>query len=142
MRHEQDHAVARPAFAILVTPLAPGIEFHQRLHPSRPVEIGPLVGEAEMHLDDASADRLEIHHAGVAGEMMPAPVACPAFDGGLGPGTNLPVVEGTVAAGNAGSMAPPRGRTVDQGHVAADVIALKQRHPHVAGLIGGLVISL
>ena len=95
-----------------------------------------------MDLDDPAADGLEIYHAGVALEMLPAPCAAPLLDRWLGRVTNLPIVEGAVTAGDTTGMAPPVRRAVDDRDVAADVLALEQGRPHMAGLIGvGIVVG-
>ena len=140
MRHEEYDAEAGPSFAIREVPLAVPVELHQRIDPAPTVEIGPLIGEAQMHFDDASADRLEVGHAAVTGQMAPAPVAVPGFDIRLRLRADLPVIERTVAGRDAPRVAPPARQAVDQRHVAADVIAFEQRHPHMPRLVRGFVV--
>ena len=88
------------------------------------------------------ADGFEIDHAGVAGEVAAAPGAAPVLDRRHVIRVHLPMVEGAVAAGLAAGMAPPARYAVDNGGVAADVIAFEQRAPHVAGPIGRGIVGL
>ena len=142
VRDEQHDAVAGAAIGIVEPPLLRRIEPDQCLDPAFAVEIGPLIGEAQMDLDDASADGFEIDHAGVAREMTAAPRAAPVLDRGHGVRVHFPVIEGAVAAGLAAGMSPPVRYAVDDGDVAADVIAFQQRAPHMTGLVGRDVVGL
>ena len=100
-----------------------------------------MIGKAQMHLDDAAADRLQVDHASVAGEMAAAPIARPSFDGVCRFSAHFPVVERAVARGDAGGMPPPLRGAVDQRDVAAEMLALEQFDPHVTRPIGGLVVG-
>ena len=140
VRGEEHDAVAGTSRRIVELPLAFGVEADEGLDPAWTVEIGPLIGEAQMRLDDAAANGLEVQHAGVALEMLPAPCTAPFFDSGLGFGADLPAVERPAAAGDPAGVAPPLWRAVDQGDIAADVLAFEQGRPHMTGLVGGGVV--
>jgi len=132
MRHEQHDAVAGAAMRIVKAPFAVPVEADQRLHPGiAAIEVGPLVGKAQMHFDDACADRLEVDHAGVSGEMLAAPCIAPLFDGWMGAGLDFPVIERPFAAGEAACMSPPARHAVDYGKVAADMLAFQQCRPEM-----------
>src|SRR6267378_794123 len=88
-----------------------------------------------MGLDDASADGLEVQHAGVAREMPAAPGAAPILYRGRRGGADFPMVERSHPAGDAARMAPPNRRAIDQGDVAADMLALEQGRPKMPGAI-------
>src|SRR5882762_395920 len=66
---EEDDAVAGTPRLVAKAPAPPDIQLDQALEPSVPVEVDPLVCEAEMALDDRPADRLEIHEPGVASQV-------------------------------------------------------------------------
>src|SRR4249919_911229 len=72
--------------------------------------------------------------------MFPAPCTAPFFDSGLGFGADLPAVERPAAAHAPAGVAPPLWRAVDQGDIAADVLAFEQGRPHMTGLVGGGVV--
>src|SRR5438309_1421777 len=64
VRREQHDAVAGAPPAVVEPPGALRIKAHQGFDPRiAAVEVGPLVGEAQMHLDDARVDRLEVDDA-------------------------------------------------------------------------------
>ena len=117
------------------------IEPHQRIDPAGAVEVGPLVGEPQVHLDDRPPIDLEVDHAGVAGEMPRDPGAAPCLDLGIVLGVHDPVVEHALRAGLAGRVAPPARRAVHHRDVGADMAAFEQRHPHVAGRVVALVVG-
>src|SRR5712691_594319 len=77
---EQDHAVAVAPVAVVEAPFAAMIEPHQRIDPAGAVKIRPLIAQAQVHLDDGSADRFEIQHSGVAGQMTADPRAAYLLD--------------------------------------------------------------
>ncbi len=60
MRAEQHDAVAVAPVGIEKIPVAGDVEADQRFDPASAVQIGPLVGEPQMRLDDAPTDRFEI----------------------------------------------------------------------------------
>ena len=137
---EEHDAVAGTSRRIIELPLAFGVEANEGLDPAWTVEIGPLIGEAQMRLDDAAANGLEVQHAGVALEMLPAPCTAPFLDSGLGfartsQQSNVPPPLATPAG-----VAPPLWLAVDQGDIAADVLAFEQGRPHMTGLVGGGVV--
>src|ERR1044072_1039371 len=53
---------------------------------------------------------------------------------------HFPVVKSASTAGNAGRVAPPPRLAVDQGDIAADMIALEQRRPEMTGLVGAGIV--
>jgi hypothetical protein len=122
-------------------PLAARVEPDDALHPPRAVEIRPLIREAEVALDDAAADGLEIHQARVAGEMLPRPVTEDAFEIGARLGEHGPVVEEAVGQRRADRVAPPHGLAADERDVRAHVLAGEKPHPHVAGRQRALVLG-
>src|SRR5580692_10390554 len=75
VRSEQHDAVTLAAVVVVKIPVAILIEADQRVDPAGAVEIGPLVGEAQMRLDDRAADGFDIEHAGIAGEIFLDPSA-------------------------------------------------------------------
>jgi hypothetical protein len=136
MRHEQHDAVAGLPPRIVERPHAVPVEAHESFDPGiAAVEIGPLVGEAQVRLDDPAADRLEIDHAGAAREVPGAPGTAPRLDRRLGRGAHFPIVERAVAAGDSARMPPPLRHAVDQRHVAADVITAEQGRPEMTRLV-------
>ena len=139
---EQHHAVAVAALGVVVLPHALGVEPDQRLHPGvTAVEVRPLVGEAQVHLDDAAADGLEVDHARVAGEVALQPLAAVALDGRARLGQHGPVVEHAALERRAVGVTPPPRAAVDHRDVGGDVLALQQRHPDVARPLVGLVLA-
>ena len=132
---EQHHAVAVAAVAVGIVPALVLVEPHQRRDPALAVEVGPLVGEAQMRLDDAPADGLEIEHAGVAGEVLLDPRAAVLLDRAVVLGVNGPVVERALHARLAGRVAPPDRLPVEHRDIGRHVPAGEQRHPHVAGRV-------
>src|SRR5579862_3668255 len=107
VRAEQHDAVTLAAVVVVKNPVAILVEPDQRLDPAGTVEIGPLVGEAQMRLDDGAADGFEIEHAGIAGEIFLRPGAASRLYVGVGLGLHGPVVERALARRLAGRMAPP-----------------------------------
>src|SRR5215212_475997 len=71
--HDGIAVAAHPFFGKV--PVLFGIEPDQRLDPALAIEIGPLIGEAQMRIDDAATDRLDIEHAGIAAQMLAGPGA-------------------------------------------------------------------
>ena len=143
VRHEQNDAIAGPPPRIVERPNAVLVEPHQRLDPGiAAVEVRPLVGETQMRLDDAPSDRLHIDHAGAAREVADAPGPAPLLDRGLRSGADLPVVERAVSAGDPARVPPPLRHPVDQGHVAADMIAFEQRRPEMTRLVMDDIVRL
>ena len=57
------------SIAIRKLPDAAVIERDQRIDPAVTVEVGPLVAEPQMDFDDPPADRLEVEHAGIVGQV-------------------------------------------------------------------------
>src|SRR6266481_7396200 len=73
--------------------------------------------------------------------MPPTPGAAPFLYGGRRGGLDFPVVERSLSAGDTARMAPPNRRAIDQGDVAADMLALEQGRPEMSGAIGlGIVL--
>ena len=140
VRREQHDAVSGAPCRIVEPPFARRIETDDRLHPTSAIEIGPLIGEAQMHFDDAAADGLEVEQPGVALEMLATPGAAPVLDRGCWHCMHFPVVESASTAGNAGRMTPPLRFAIDQGHVAADMVAFEQRRPEMTRLVSAGVV--
>ena len=140
VRAEQGDTVAVPAVAIGVAPFALPVKANHGRQPAGAVQIRPLIGEAQMRVDDAPADGLEIEHAGVGGQMLPDPRAqitlerraCRRLDG--------PVIEGAARGGRAEAVAQPHHRSGPHGEVGADVLAFEQRHPEVSRRQVALVV--
>ena len=142
VRREQHDAVSGAPRRIVEPPLARRIETDDGLHPTRTVEIGPLIGEAQMHFDDAAADGLEVEQPGVALEMLPTPGTAPVLDRGCWHCMHFPIVESASTAGNAGRMTPPLRFAIDQGHVTADMVAFEQRRPEMTRLVSvGVIVG-
>ena len=83
MRSEEHDTVTGPAVLIAIIPTAARIEIDDRVDPTRTVEVGPLIGEAQVRLDNLGADGLEIHAASIASEVAAQPIAAVAFDFGF-----------------------------------------------------------
>ncbi len=130
---EEDHAVAGPPLAVVVAPAAVAIERDQGVEPAGAVEVRPLVGEAQVALDDPAADGLEVHRSRVPRQVRGEPVGEVALELGTGLGRHHPVVEHAVLERHADGVAEPEGPAVDHRHVGRDVVAGEQRHPEVAG---------
>ena len=80
MRSEEHDAVTGPAALIAITPTAARIEINNRVDPTRTIEVGPLIGEAQVRLDNFGANGLEINAARIASEMAAQPIAAITFD--------------------------------------------------------------
>src|SRR6516164_9250461 len=102
--HEQHHAVAGASRRIVELPSSFGIKADEGRDPSIAVEIGPLVGEAQMGFDDASVDGLQIEHAGVALEVSATPLPTPFLDDRRGLGADFPGIERPFTAGETAGM--------------------------------------
>src|SRR5580704_6204272 len=140
IRSEQHDAVTLAAVVVVKIPVVVFIKADQRIDPAGTVEIGPLVGEAQMRLDDGAADGLEIEHASKAGEMFLRPGATSGLDVGVRLGMHGPIVERALASRLAGRMAPPARLAADHGDVGGDVTAVEQRHPEMARRIMALIV--
>src|SRR5690242_17434842 len=95
-----------------------------------------------MHFDDARADRLEIDDAAVALEVLAAPRRDPVLDRGVRLACDLPIVEGALVGGDAAGVTPPFRVAVNYHHITADMVALQQGRPEMAGSIRGVVVSV
>ncbi len=133
VRAEQHHAVAVDAIAVGIDPVAGDMQTHHRLDPAGTIKIRPLVGEAQMRLDDAAADGLEVRHPGEAGQVLARPGAAPVLDLGHRLGVDQPVVEGAAGGGGAGGVTPPARLAVHQGDIGADMRAGQQGAPEMPG---------
>src|SRR5262249_43924886 len=80
VRPEEDDAVTGTPRLVAEAPATPRIQPDQALEPSTPVEIDPLVREAEVTLDDRAADRLQVHQPRVAAELARQPAATVRLD--------------------------------------------------------------
>src|SRR5205823_1915618 len=72
---EEHDAVAGATGRLVEAPAPVGIELDDALEPPLAVEIDPLVGEAQVALDDRRVDRLEVHESRVSPEMARQPFA-------------------------------------------------------------------
>ncbi len=143
MGRKQHHAVTGSRFAIVERPFASGIKTDQRFDPGiAAIEIGPLVGETQVALDDAGADRLQVHHSGVAAQVRAAPGAGPVFDRRLRPGADLPVVESALDRSGAARVPAPFRLAVNYHQVTADMVAVEQGRPEMTRSICGAIIRL
>ena len=79
MRCEEHDTVTSPAILIAITPVTARIKLDNRIDPTRTVEVGPLIGEAQMRLDNLTANRLEVDAPGVTSEMATQPIAAITF---------------------------------------------------------------
>ena len=86
------------------------VERDHGLDPSWTVEIWPLIGETQMRLDDPAADRLDVQHAGVAGQATHDPRPAIAFEQRIAGGLDDPVVESAPLGRDAGRVARPTAR--------------------------------
>jgi len=77
---KQHDAVAIGTMAVVENSFAMGVEMDESLHPAGAIEVGPLVGEAKVDLDDAAADGFDVNHAGVASEVLARPRGVPCLD--------------------------------------------------------------
>src|SRR5262245_1003135 len=75
VRSEQHDAVACPAGVIAKVPTAASIEINDGLDPTRTIQVGPLVGEAQVSLDNFRANGLKIHTARIAFETAAPPIS-------------------------------------------------------------------
>src|SRR5262245_13454153 len=141
VRPEQHHAIAVAAVGIGERPLALLMEPYHRRDPAGAVEVRPLIAHAQMHLDHATADGLGVEDAGEARKMLSDPGTDTVLDRGIVRGVHRPVLEGALRAGCAGDVAPPGRVALDHRHVGADMAALEQAHPHVAGSEALLVLG-
>src|ERR1700722_16816577 len=70
VRSEQHDTVAFARLVIFKDPLTGLVKPPQRIAPARSVKIGPLVGKAQMCLDDGAPDCFELQHAGIPAKML------------------------------------------------------------------------
>jgi hypothetical protein len=140
VRSEQHDAVACPTGVIAKVPTAASIEINDGLDPTRTIQVGPLVGEAQVSLDNLRANGLKIHAARIAFETAAQPIAAILFDIGTRFLQNHPIVEHPLVQSVTDRVAPPYRFAVDHGGIGAHVLALEQRHPHIPGLHLGLVL--
>ena len=120
---EQHHAIALAAVVVAKLPDLSLVESDHGLDPSLAVQVGPLIGEPQMRLDDLAAYGLKIEHSAVAGEMAPQPPLAVGFHFRLRGGANGPAVECAVARRHAGDVAPPARFAADHGDIGGDVAA-------------------
>src|SRR5580658_4322755 len=83
IRTEQHHTITAPTVGVGEIPYAALIKPHNGFDPPGAVKVRPLVGEAQMHLNEGSADGFEIEHAGVVGKMSSHPGAAAPLDLGV-----------------------------------------------------------
>src|ERR1700730_703217 len=87
------NAITLAAIVVGKGPLPRLAETDPHVDPAAATEIRPLVGEAQMRLDDGAADRLQIEHAGIAGEIFSHPCAAARLDIRVRLGVHSPVVK-------------------------------------------------
>src|SRR5579885_2641408 len=107
VRAEQHHAVAFAAILIIKVPFAALIQADHRLDPAGTEKVRPLIGKAQVRLDDAPAERFQIDHAGIAGKLPPQPGAAIGLNALHRLGMYGPVVESAAASGFTGDVPPP-----------------------------------
>ena len=93
VRQEERHGESIAPMFIGKVPSMVTIQPDQRFHPSVAVQIRPLVGEAQMRLDDRGADGLQVEHPAVVSEMPPNPVRKKGLQFRLRSRLHRPVVE-------------------------------------------------
>src|SRR5712692_5663690 len=69
---EQDDAVSAPR-PVSESPDPVRVEVHHALKPAGSVEVNPLLGHAQVTLDDLPANRLEVHDPGTPRQVPPDP---------------------------------------------------------------------
>src|ERR1700722_2575601 len=94
---EQNNAIAFAAIVVAEIPILALIEADYRIDPTRTIKVGPLVGEAQMRLDDPFSDRFEIEHAGITGKIFFDPGAAIRFDAGIRLRMHDPIIEPALA---------------------------------------------
>src|SRR5262249_38031379 len=123
MRPEQHHAVSvAPAVNGEGPPPLPA-EAHERVDPAGAIEVRPLIAHAQMYLDHATVDGLNVEDAGIALEMRPDPRTAIILDATIARGVHGPMIEGAFPAGLSSDVAPPARLAVDHRHVRADMAA-------------------
>ena len=137
---EKHDAVAGPAGVIAKAPMTTPIESDDRLDPTATIEVGPLVGEPQMRLDDLGPNSLKVHAARITPEVAAQPIATIALDLETLFPQNHPMIEHTLLERLAGGVAPPDRFSVDYGGIGAHVLPFEQRHPHIPGLDIGFVL--
>src|SRR5947199_9709755 len=114
---EQHDAVAIAALGIRIVPALMLVEPHQRLDPALAIDVRHLFGEAQMRLDYAAADGLEVEHAGIAGKVFFDPSAAMKLDCAVMRRVDRPVIEGALCAWLAGRVPPPFWFAVEHGDI-------------------------
>ena len=97
-----------------------------------PVEVGPLITETQVQLDDTAADGLKIKHARVVGHVTMNPFAAISFDYRVPFREDGPKIERAPVPRLTRDVAPPLRLSGDHRHVRADMGTVQQRHPHVS----------
>src|SRR6266481_1995384 len=142
VRPEQHDAVSVAPVSIGEVPAPLLVEAYERIDPAGPIEVRPLIAHAQMHLDHATADGLGVEDGGVALEMLADPRAAIRLDAGIVRGMHGPMIEGAFPAGLSRRVAPPARLAVNDRDIRTDMAAIQERHPHVPGREGRLVLRL
>ena len=93
-----------------------------------------MLGHAQMALDDAAADRLDIDDAGEAVEVCGRAIRRDRPRAPASAWRERSNSRTCRARGDAGGMAAPADPAIRQGDIGADMRAAQQLHPHMAGL--------
>src|SRR5262249_61849136 len=98
MRRKQHDAVAVAPVAVGKDPALLVIEANEGLDPAGAVKIRPLVADAQVHLDHATADRFDVDDAGVAAQVPPYPGAAVILDEWIAGGMDDPLAKRALPA--------------------------------------------
>src|SRR5690349_2645655 len=80
---EEHYTITRSTIFIAVTPAAVCVEIDDRVDPAGTIQVGPLIGEAQVRLDNLGADGLEIHAARITSEVPAQPITTVTLDFGF-----------------------------------------------------------
>src|SRR5262249_12843129 len=122
MRAKQDDAVTGAPILVFEAPDPFAVQRDDGVDPASAIEVGPLIGEPEVTLDDPAADRLEIDDAGIAIEALFEPPPAISLDLRFRLGMDCPEVEHASLERLAGVMPPPNRLSIDHGDVGAQVL--------------------
>src|ERR1044071_7496349 len=107
MRTEEHDAITRSAVFIAVTPAAVRVQIDDRIDPAGTIQVGPLIGEAQVRLNNLGADGLKIHAARIAFEITAQPLTAVTLDFGLGLAKDHQVIEHASLESFSDRVAPP-----------------------------------
>ena len=130
---KERQAVTVRAPRLLQLPCAMLVQPHHRLQPAGVIEVRPLIREAQVCIDDAAADGLEVHHAGIRADVPRQPVSEIRIE--VRPRGRLdgPVIEGALTRRHTAGMPRPGHLAAHDRDIRADMLAFEQRHPEMPG---------